>query len=491
MTSSSEPKEVGPRSCSVTPTKSVSFTGRGSHARKSSRSKSLTNNTSRGHSMRDLYKQPQRRDHSSYLTPSKSIRTAWTSSRLDDEYDEISDKLSTSLCLSDLSTWRSADLKGTHLKNKSLRRSLGYDNSSGRVTHRDEKILEALHAKNEREVELERSRSEAQLAWEEERMQLNHQKDLLENRRRQLLAHRIADAEEQQTLLKERQHRDEEVVRQRMLTKCQLKDASWRHSSDQQQLRRDLALTEKRRRSLNRKLSQERLLSEFERQRENELTKHQHQRENQRMRASMMKDHKYFSDREKKRKENEEEVQQHERRLKGLERMSKKFNESLRNSISEKAAKSLRNQVAVANSRDYNMHMNAKERQRKFYKSKRNQQKMEEEIGDWHRSLKTRRQFLDSKAKLTASQMVEIKALNAREERRDREDRQQKTYRNHKIISCYKKRLSKIVEIRKMLLSTKYQDEVGSASQRYCYGQGSVFSRLFSKNERGTEEEVW
>lgn len=56
--------------------------------------------------------------------------------RLDDEYDEISDKLSTSLCLSDLSTWRSADLKGTHLKNKSLRRSLGYDNSSGRVTHR-------------------------------------------------------------------------------------------------------------------------------------------------------------------------------------------------------------------------------------------------------------------------------------------------------------------------------------------------------------------
>jgi len=39
--------------------------------------------------------------------------------------------------------------------------------------------------------------------------------------------------------------------------------------------------------------------------------------------------------------------------------MSKKFNESLRNSISEKAAKSLRNQVAVANSRDYNMHMNA------------------------------------------------------------------------------------------------------------------------------------
>ncbi|KAF6030581.1 hypothetical protein EB796_011118 [Bugula neritina] len=349
--------------------------------------------------------------------------------RLDDEYDEISDKLSTSLCLSDLSTWRSADLKGTHLKNKSLRRSLGYDNSSGRVTHRDEKILEALHAKNEREVELERSRSDAQLAWEEERMQLNHQKDLLENRRRQLLAHRIADAEEQQTLLKERQHRDEEVLRQHMQTKCQLKDTSWRHSSDQQQLRRDLALTEKRRRSLNRKLSQERLLSEFERQRESELTKHQHQRENQRMRASMMKDHKYFTDREKKRKENEEEVQQHERRLKGLERMSKKFNESLRNSISEKAAKSLRNQVAVANSRDYNMHMNAKERQRKFYKSKRNQQKMEEEIGDWHRSLKTRRQFLDSKAKLTASQMVEIKALNAREERRDREDRQQKTYR--------------------------------------------------------------
>ena len=73
------------------------------------------------------------RRRSGKITPrSAPPRDAWGSPRYDEA--ELSAQLSRSLNMSDLT--RSHDLHGTHLRSKSLRRSLGYDNTSGRVTQR-------------------------------------------------------------------------------------------------------------------------------------------------------------------------------------------------------------------------------------------------------------------------------------------------------------------------------------------------------------------
>lgn len=62
------------------------------------------------------------------------------------------------------------------------------------VPLQDEKILEALHSKNVREVEHELNKSRAQMEWEGEKLRLQKEKDISEHRRRQLLAYRIGTA---------------------------------------------------------------------------------------------------------------------------------------------------------------------------------------------------------------------------------------------------------------------------------------------------------
>jgi len=58
----------------------------------------------------------------------------------------------------------------------------------------DERILEALYSKHEREVEDEVRKSAAQSAWEEEKLKLERERDLAEHRRRTLLAERIGNS---------------------------------------------------------------------------------------------------------------------------------------------------------------------------------------------------------------------------------------------------------------------------------------------------------
>ncbi|XP_067933775.1 coiled-coil domain-containing protein 177-like [Watersipora subatra] len=437
---------------------------------------------------------PTRRSHRS----SSGGRRAWETPprRAEQSYDDLADDLSKSLCLSDLSKWRSSDMRASSERRRTQSgKALRSSGLSGRITPKDERILEALYRKNQGEEEQEVNRSLAQMEWEEQKLRLQRDKDIAEHRRRQLLAERIAESERQQAELRERTARDEEELRMSMLSRSQKKDAKWKRSADQQQYSKDLDNVARKRRLRERKVEQERLLKEFEEQRERQLSRERGKSERQESRALLKKDTQYYQAKSKKQRHNEAELQRHRKRLNELHRVCNRYSQDLKDSISSKEVRSTLNQSRISRVREHVLHENAKERQRRAERVRRNNLEKEEEMDQWQRSLAARRRLLESKAKLTASQVIEMKALKAQVDREDREVNQERCYsrlqkeaemnrRDQKDAIMYKDTKMKIVENRKGQVVNKIRSMAANSQlmreeMRKRYGKDSFAKKAF------------
>ncbi|XP_074658960.1 uncharacterized protein LOC141911806 isoform X2 [Tubulanus polymorphus] len=292
---------------------------------------------------------------------------------------------------------------------------------NAQVSREDEKILECLMKKHEREKSLRRRRNKANLRWDEEHELERLKQDEAENSRRENLAVRYHQWQKKRNLRKKKLDREFETTIREREKSIEQSEKHWQTLAQKQQFSKLRQIEDQRRRNDDKKKRVDKRLEDFDKElQEFQNLVLQHQQFTLK-RAETKREAKEYEETEKRKSLNAEQVLQHQRKINLLEESTREKLEDLKSSVCQRHEKAEENLSALLTRKERDIVETQLEREKRLRKTQQRLKDMNDEMKQYYEEITAYREMKLGQAENVVNKSLEQKKQRVQDERSMRE----------------------------------------------------------------------
>ncbi|KAL5007535.1 hypothetical protein ScPMuIL_016341 [Solemya velum] len=330
-----------------------------------------------------------------------------------------------------------------------VKRALGGTPKAKRcpLTPKDQKILELIVSKGEEEKIHQKERHMAEVEWIQQRKQEDVAKKELENHRRRMLAEEARIRNMKKNKREDQRRKAEISLLEEKAKLLNLSKKEWELRSQQQQIRQEMKMIEKRDDKFMKKQSQEQNLN-FKNEDEANMQVAMRKKFMSDMKlAEQRRDVKMLRDSMKFIEANRNERNAFEQRWEAIQKDSKDMVSSMENFLESKHRKSKSKHERILHMKQKQLEINKLEREKKQLEAQLRQKQLDSEMDRWRDTLNESHRFVEDKAFITSLRTTAEKARKAHDARVEKERGQKNNIKKiHKEVEAWRRETLQEVE---------------------------------------------